>query len=94
MVDDLPSTLRAEMMADDPVEQAMTRRRYERLLDALGEIHAERADEPIRVAIVYGAPPVLRHTPERLDSMQSVVGRGRCDADRAGHTSTYEGVPM
>ena len=58
VVDDLPSTLRAEMMAGDPVEHAMTGRRDKRLLDALGEIHAERADEPIRVAIVYGAAHV------------------------------------
>ncbi|MFC9534965.1 hypothetical protein [Streptomyces sp. NPDC056975] len=55
VVEDLPSTLRAEMMADGPVEHAMTGRRDQRLLDALGEIHAERSDEPIRVAIVYGA---------------------------------------
>ncbi|WP_150136470.1 hypothetical protein [Streptomyces hyaluromycini] len=54
-VEDLPSTLRAEMMADNPVEQAMTGRRDQRLLDALGEIHAERGEEPIRVAVVYGA---------------------------------------
>ncbi|WP_217241601.1 hypothetical protein [Streptomyces sp. AC555_RSS877] len=54
-VDDLPSTLRAEMLADDPVERAITGRRDKQLLDALGQIHAERADEPIRVAIVYGA---------------------------------------
>ncbi|MFD4503675.1 hypothetical protein [Streptomyces sp. NPDC058457] len=54
-VEDLPSTLRAEMMADSPVEQAMTGRRDQRLLDALGEIHAERGNEAIRVAVVYGA---------------------------------------
>ncbi|MFF3617047.1 hypothetical protein [Streptomyces sp. NPDC002580] len=55
VVEDLPSTLRAEMLADGPVEQAMTGRRDQRLLAALGEIHAERGDEPIRVAVVYGA---------------------------------------
>ncbi|WP_124438549.1 hypothetical protein [Streptomyces sp. NL15-2K] len=55
VLDDLPSTPRAEMMADDPVAHALTGRRDERLLDALGQIHAERADEAIRVAIVYGA---------------------------------------
>lgn len=54
-VDDLPQTPRAELLADDPVEHAMTGRRDERLLAALGEIHTERADEPIKVAIVYGA---------------------------------------
>ncbi|MFD4600519.1 hypothetical protein ACFWPQ_21125 [Streptomyces sp. NPDC058464] len=54
-VEDLPSTLRAEMLADNPVEQAMTGRRDQRLLDALGRIHAERGHEAIRVAVVYGA---------------------------------------
>ncbi|MGQ4515401.1 hypothetical protein [Streptomyces sp. DW26H14] len=55
VVEDLPSTFRAEMLADHPVEHALTDRRDQRLLDALGEIHAERGDEPIRVAVVYGA---------------------------------------
>jgi hypothetical protein len=55
VVEDLPSTLRAEMTADGPVEHAMTARRDQRLLDALGEIHTERGAEPIRVAVVYGA---------------------------------------
>jgi hypothetical protein len=55
VVEDLPSTLRAEMMADNAIEHAMTGRRDQRLLDALGEIHTERGDEPLRVAIVYGA---------------------------------------
>lgn len=55
VVEDLPSTLRAEEMADNPVEHAMTDRRDRRLLDALSEIHAERSSEPIRVAVVYGA---------------------------------------
>jgi hypothetical protein len=54
-VEDLPSTLRAELMADDPVIHAMSDRRDQRLLDALGEIHTRRGDEPIRVAVVYGA---------------------------------------
>lgn len=54
-VEDLPSTLRAEMMADDPVERAMIGRRDQRLLAALGEIYAKRGEERIRVAIVYGA---------------------------------------
>jgi hypothetical protein len=54
-VEDLPSTLRAEVLADDPAVHAMSDRRDQRLLDALGEIHAERDDEPIRVAVVYGA---------------------------------------
>lgn len=55
VVEDLPSTLQAEMMADNPVIHALTDRRDKRLLDALGEIHAEHGDEPIRVGIVYGA---------------------------------------
>ncbi|MEU2776979.1 hypothetical protein ABZ646_29735 [Streptomyces sp. NPDC007162] len=55
VVEDLPSTLRAEMMADGPVERALTGRRDQRLLDALGEIHTQRGAESIRVAIVYGA---------------------------------------
>ncbi|MFD9466394.1 hypothetical protein [Streptomyces sp. NPDC060027] len=55
VVEDLPSTLEAEMMADNPVIHALTDRRDKQLLDALGEIHAEHGDEPIRVAIVYGA---------------------------------------
>jgi hypothetical protein len=55
-VDDLPTTLREEWLAaDDPIEHAVTDRRDARLLAALGEICAERADEPIRVAVVYGA---------------------------------------
>ncbi|MFD7296704.1 hypothetical protein ACFV9W_25725 [Streptomyces sp. NPDC059897] len=62
-VDDLPTTLRAELLADDPVAHAMTDRRDRRLLDALDEIHAkhnakhnaEHRTEPLRVAVVYGA---------------------------------------
>ncbi|MEU2492791.1 hypothetical protein [Streptomyces sp. NPDC007883] len=54
-VEDLPSTPRAETPADDPVARAPTDRRDRRLLDALGEIHAARGAEPIRVAVVYGA---------------------------------------
>ncbi|MFD4693706.1 hypothetical protein [Streptomyces sp. NPDC058463] len=55
VVEDLPSTLRAELAADDPVIHAISDRRDQRLLEALGEIYTERGDEPIRVAIVYGA---------------------------------------
>jgi hypothetical protein len=54
-LEDLPSTLRAEMLADSPVEHALSDRRDQRLLDALGEIHAEHGDERFRVAVVYGA---------------------------------------
>ncbi|MET9476077.1 hypothetical protein [Streptomyces sp. NPDC002922] len=70
VVEDLPSTLRAEMMADDPVGHAMTGRRDQRLLDALGEIHAERGDEPIRVAIVYGAG----HVPAIVSGLRNRYG--------------------
>jgi hypothetical protein len=70
VVDDLPATLQAQMMADDPVEHAMTGRRDQRLLDALGEIHAERAHEPIRVAIVYGA----RHVPAIVSGLMDRYG--------------------
>ncbi|GGX82600.1 hypothetical protein [Streptomyces fructofermentans] len=54
-VEDLPSTLRAEMLADDPVHYALTDRRDKLLLDALSDIHTERGGEAIRVAVVYGA---------------------------------------
>ena len=57
-IEDLPSTLRAEMLADSPVEHAMTDRRDRRLLDALGEIEAEHGGERFRVAVVYGAAHV------------------------------------
>ncbi|MEU6323446.1 hypothetical protein [Streptomyces sp. NPDC047009] len=70
VVEDLPSTLRAEMMADDPVGQAMTGRRDQRLLDALGEIHAERSDESIRVAVVYGAG----HVPAIVSGLRDRYG--------------------
>ncbi|MFD0857065.1 hypothetical protein ACFQ07_32955 [Actinomadura adrarensis] len=54
-VEDLPKTSRAEALADSPVAQAMTDRRDQLLLDALGKIYAERGEEPITVAVVYGA---------------------------------------
>jgi hypothetical protein len=43
---------------DDPVERALTDRRDLRLLDALGAICAERGQDPITVAVVYGAEHV------------------------------------
>lgn len=55
VVEDLPTTRRAEMLADHPLSHAITGRRDQRLLDALGKIHVERRDEPITVAVVYGA---------------------------------------
>jgi hypothetical protein len=70
VVEDLPSTLRAEMMADDPVGQAMMGRRDQRLLDALGEIHAERSNESIRVAVVYGAD----HVPAIVSGLRDRYG--------------------
>ncbi|MGP3637014.1 hypothetical protein ACTU45_27330 [Streptomyces sp. 24-1644] len=62
-VEDLPSTARAEMLADDELEHALLHRRNERLLTALAGIHTERWQEPITVAVVYGAghmPAVVR----------------------------------
>jgi hypothetical protein len=54
-VDDLPATGDAEELADDPIVRALSDRRDELLLDALGRLHADRGDEPITVAVVYGA---------------------------------------
>lgn len=62
-VDDLPSTARAEMLVDDDLDRAMLGRRDERLLAALTAIHTERWQEPVTVAVVYGAghmPAVVR----------------------------------
>lgn len=58
VVEDLPSTLRAELVADHPLTHALTARRDERLLEALGEIHTEHAGKASRVAVVYGAAHV------------------------------------
>lgn len=55
VVEDLPSTHRAEWLADDRMDEAFGGERDRRLLDALSAIHTERHDEPITVAIVYGA---------------------------------------
>ncbi|MEV5610931.1 hypothetical protein [Streptomyces sp. NPDC052225] len=57
-VDDLPATARAEMLADNEVAHAMTDHRDRRLLAVLGRVIDERADERIRVAVVYGADHV------------------------------------
>jgi hypothetical protein len=54
-VEDLPKTTRAEELADHAVSGVLTGRRDELLLAALDEIHAERRDEPIAVAVLYGA---------------------------------------
>ncbi|MER7976009.1 hypothetical protein [Streptomyces sp. NPDC095817] len=76
-VEDLPPTLRAELMADDPLEHALTDRRDRRLLDALGEIHAERGDEPLRVAVVYGAG----HVPAIVHGLRDRHGYRPREAD-------------
>jgi hypothetical protein len=54
-VEDLPKTTRAEELADHAVSGVLTGRRDELLLAALDEIHAERRDDPIAVAVLYGA---------------------------------------
>jgi len=54
-VEDLPKTSRAEELADHVVLDALTGRRDQLLLAALDKIHAERCEEPIAVAVVYGA---------------------------------------
>jgi hypothetical protein len=54
-IDDLPKTSSAEELAEDPILDAMTDRRDQMLLDALGKIHADRGDQPITVAVLYGA---------------------------------------
>ena len=55
VVEDLPSTHRAEWLADNPMGEVLVGERDRRLLEALSTIHTERRDEPITVAIVYGA---------------------------------------
>lgn len=55
VVEDLPTTQRAEWLVDDRIGEALGGERDRRLLDALSAIHAERHDEPITVAVVYGA---------------------------------------
>ncbi|MBC6465268.1 hypothetical protein [Actinomadura alba] len=55
VVEDLPSTRRAEARAEGPIRDALSSRRDQMLLDALGKIHADRGDEAITVAVVYGA---------------------------------------
>lgn len=69
-VDDLPLTARAEALADDPVLDALSDRRDRRLLTALGEIYAERREEPVRVAVVYGA----RHVPAIVTGLGELYG--------------------
>lgn len=54
-VEDLPKTNRAEELADHAVSGVLTGRRDQLLLAALDEIHAERRDDPIAVAVLYSA---------------------------------------
>jgi hypothetical protein len=54
-VEDLPKTDRAEELADNPIHDVLTNRRDQLLLAALEKIHAERCEEPIAVAVLYGA---------------------------------------
>jgi hypothetical protein len=58
VVEDQPPTLRAAELDDNPVTQALLDRRDRLLLEALGRIHAERCQDPITVAVVYGASHV------------------------------------
>lgn len=54
-IEDLPKTHRAEDLADNPLHDALSNRRDQLLLAALGKIHTERRQEPIAVAVLYGA---------------------------------------
>lgn len=54
-VEDLPSTARAEWLADNELDHALLDRRDAQLLTALARIHEDRWQEPITVAVVYGA---------------------------------------
>jgi len=54
-VGDLPKTRRGEELADHPVASVLTDRRDQVLLATLDKIHAERSEEPIAVAVLYGA---------------------------------------
>lgn len=58
VVEDLPTTRRAERIADDGFAEVFGGGRDRRLLAALDKIHEERRDEPITVAVVYGADHV------------------------------------
>jgi hypothetical protein len=55
VVEDLPSTRRAEAQTEGPMRDALIGRRDRVLLDALGKIYADRGDESITVAVLYGA---------------------------------------
>jgi hypothetical protein len=70
VVDDLPLTHRAEWLErDNPFATASTRR-DRMLLDALAEIHQRRCQEPITVAVVYGAG----HVPAIANGLMSRFG--------------------
>jgi hypothetical protein len=68
VVDDLPLTLRAEHLAEHPVEAALLDERDKLLIDTLCDIHQARSGEPITVAVLYGAghmPAVVAGLMER-----------------------------
>jgi hypothetical protein len=68
-VADLPKTHRAEELDDNPVLDAMTLRRDQLLLEALEKIYAERGEDAIAVAVLYGAahiPAVASGLRDRL----------------------------
>ncbi|MET8629068.1 hypothetical protein ABZW30_35945 [Kitasatospora sp. NPDC004669] len=63
VVEDFPTSRRAEARANSELRHALLDERDARLVDALSQIHDERHHEPIRVAVVYGAahmPAVVR----------------------------------
>lgn len=70
VVEDLPPTRRAEMLVDDRLEEALGGKRDRQLLDALSAIHNDRHDEPITVAVVYGAG----HVPAIAAGLQRLHG--------------------
>ncbi|HEU0238858.1 MAG TPA: hypothetical protein VFR11_06200 [Micromonosporaceae bacterium] len=56
-LNDLPSDL-DEALAEHPLGQAMIVERDRRLVEALGELHEQRSEERITVAVAYGAAHV------------------------------------
>lgn len=55
VVEDEPLSNRAAWLKDDKLDEAFGGVRDRRVLDALSAIHSEHADEPMVVAVVYGA---------------------------------------
>jgi len=56
-LNDLPSEL-DEAIAEHPLGKAMSVERDRRLVEALGELHEQRSEESITVAVAYGAAHV------------------------------------